>query len=147
MLPPKEHPNAESAEDSQSSQRPSENELSKAAIGAAIEVQRNLGTGLLESAYAAAFACELHLRGIPYEAEVPIVATYKGEPLGIGYRADFIVGNRLLIELKAMEGITEVHRAQALSYLRLSGLRLALLINFHASPLATRGITRLVNQL
>ena len=115
-------------------------------IGAAVEVQRLLGTGLLESAYAAALAIELGERGLRFEREVPVAANYKGRSVGIGYRADFIVEGSVIVELKAMDSVADVHRAQLLSYLRLSGLRLGLLINFHAFPVV-KGIHRLVNKL
>jgi GxxExxY protein len=142
-----EPPNAEFAEDSQSSQSSLQNRLSQAVIGCAIEVQRHLGTGLLESAYAAALAIELDRRGLKHEREVPILANYKGVPLGVGFRSDFVVEGKLLLELKAGEGPSEIQRAQVLSYLRLSGLRLGLLINFHEAPLVSRGIARVVNKL
>src|SRR4051812_48373316 len=93
-------PNAEFPEESQSSQSESGNRLSQAVLGCAIEVQRNLGTGLLESAYSAALAIELEQRSLQYEREVPILASYKGIPLGVGFRADFIVEGKLLLELK-----------------------------------------------
>jgi GxxExxY protein len=119
--------------------------LSHAVLGCAIEVQRTLGTGLLESAYAAALAIELGHRSLRFEREVPILASYKGIPLGVGFRADFVVEGELLLELKAGESLSEVHRAQVLSYLRLAGLSLGLLINFHDAPLMTRGVSRVVN--
>lgn len=140
-----ELPNTEVTEAAQSPQRTSMNELSEAVIGAAIEVQRHLGTGLLESAYAAALAIELEQRGLRHAREVPLMASYKGLPVGVGYRADFVVEGQLLVELKAVDAIGQAHRAQVLSYLRLAGLPLGILINFHASPLAMRGIARVAN--
>ena len=137
--------NAEDAKISQRAQK-QENDFSHAVIGAAVEVQRVLGVGLLESAYAAALALELLERGVAFEREVAISACYKGQPLGVGFRADFIVEGSLLVELKALEAINDLHRAQLLSYLRVSGLKLGLLINFHAYPLV-KGIKRMVNQL
>ena len=137
--------NAEDAEGSQDALN-HENDLSHAVIGAAVEVQRVLGTGLLESAYAAALAVELRERGLSFEREVPVPASYKGQMLGVAFRADFLVEGRLLIELKAVEQMTDLHRAQLLSYLRVSGLRLGLLINFHAFPVV-KGVKRVVNQL
>jgi GxxExxY protein len=142
------HPYAEDAKGAQRTQneQPIENDFSHAIIGAAVEVQRVLGVGLLESAYAAALGCELGARGLCFEREVPIQATYKGQSVGLGFRADFVVEQSVIIELKAIDGIAEVHRAQLLSYLRLSGLKLGLLINFHAFPIV-KGIHRLVNKL
>ena len=147
MEGPDQQPNAEFAKDSQSSQRLSEHEISEGVIGCAIEVQRHLGVGLLESAYAAALAIELRSRNLRFVIEAPVLGHYKGIPLGTVYRADFIVEGRVIVELKAVEAIAEAHRAQVLSYLRVSGLRLGLLINFHAAPLAARGVSRIVNQL
>jgi GxxExxY protein len=144
-----QHPNAEGAEVSQRTQReqPSvENDCTHAVIGAAVEVQRVLGVGLLESAYSAAFAIELGQRGLRFAREVPIQGKYKGTDLGVLYRADFIIEDTVIVELKALEGVTETHRAQLLSYLRLSGHKVGLLINFHFFPLA-KGIHRLVNKL
>jgi len=143
-----QHPYAEDAKDSQSTQKeqPIENDCSHAIIGAAVEVQRVLGVGLLESAYAGALAIELASRGLRFEQEVPVNATYKGHDVGVGYRADFIVERAVIVELKAMDTVADVHRSQLLSYLRLSGLKLGLLINFHAFPVV-KGIQRLVNKL
>ncbi|MDB5870762.1 MAG: hypothetical protein JWQ07_204 [Ramlibacter sp.] len=140
--------NAEGAEDSQRAQRenPLENDFSHEIIGAALEVQRALGTGLLESAYTAAFAIELAEREIGFAQEVPITGLYKGRPLGVAYRADFVVENSVIVEIKAIDVVTELHRAQLLSYLRVAGLKLGLLINFHAFPLV-KGVHRMVNKL
>jgi GxxExxY protein len=140
--------NAEGAEDSQRTQRdsPLENDFSHEIIGAALEVQRALGTGLLESAYSAALAIELAEREMGFSQEVAITGTYKGKPLGVAYRADFIVENAVIVEVKAIDAITELHRAQLLSYLRVTGLKLGLIINFHAFPLV-KGVHRMVNKL
>jgi GxxExxY protein len=140
-------PAAKDAKDSRRTQKDSQNfdeDFSHEIIGAAVEVQRVLGVGLLESAYAGALAVELADRGLRFEREVAIAAAYKGHPVGLAFRADFIVQNSVIVELKAMEGVMDVHRAQLLSYLRLSGLRLGLLINFHAFPVV-KGIHRMVN--
>ncbi|WOP15832.1 GxxExxY protein [Ottowia sp. SB7-C50] len=137
--------NAEGAKDSQKSLK-REDGISHAVIGAAVEVQRVLGTGLLESAYAAALAVELRERGLSFEREVPVPASYKGQMLGVAFRADFLVERCVLLELKAVELLTELHRAQLLSYLRVSDLRLGLLINFHTFPVV-KGVKRVVNQL
>ena len=115
-------------------------------IGAAVEVQRILGVGLLESAYAAALAIELEERGLRFEREVAISGKYKGVDVGIAYRADFIVEGSVVVELKAAEGTSDAHRAQLLTYLRLSGHKIGLLINFHTFPVA-KGVHRLVNKL
>ena len=145
--------NAEDAKDSQRTQkrkpnedRSFENDFSHEIIGAAVEIQRVLGVGLLESTYASALAVELEERGIRFEREVAVEAWYKDQPLGLAYRADFIVEGKVIVELKAIDVVTELHRAQLLSYLRVSGLKLGLLINFHAFPVV-KGIHRLVNQL
>lgn len=142
-------PNAEDAEVSQRTQKEQpriENDFSHEVIGAAVEVQRVLGTGLLGSAYGAALAVELTQRGVRFACEVPISAVYKGCPLGVAYRADFLVEDRVLVEIKAVDAIHEVHRAQLLSYLRVAGLRLGLLINFHSFPVV-KGVHRIVNKL
>jgi GxxExxY protein len=123
-----------------------EDDFSHDIIGAAVEVQRVLGVGLLESAYAAALAIELKERELYFEREVPIQATYKGYNLGTVYKADFIVEGAVIVELKAIDSLADVHRAQLLSYLRLSGIKLGLLINFHAFPVV-KGIHRMVNKL
>jgi GxxExxY protein len=124
-----------------------EDDFSREIIGAAVEVQRILGSGLLESAYSAALAIELSDRRLGFQQEVPISGEYKGRTLGVAYRADFVVQDSVILEVKALDGIMEVHRAQLLSYLRLSGLRLGLLLNFHAFPVASKGVHRVVNKL
>lgn len=144
-----EHPDAEDAKATQRTQKeyPNfEDDFSHQIIGAAVEVQRVLGVGLLESAYAAALAIELKEREFRFEREVPVTAHYKGYALGTVYKADFIVEQSVIVELKAIDVLADVHRAQLLSYLRLSGLKLGLLINFHAFPVV-KGIHRMVNKL
>ncbi|MFC5496329.1 GxxExxY protein [Caenimonas terrae] len=141
-------PDAEGAEATQNSQKDNlkfENDLSHAVIGAAVEVQRVLGVGLLASAYSAALAIELGEREIGFEREVSVPAMYRGRPLGVAYRADFIVERALIVEVKAIDAITEIHRAQLLSYLRLANLRLGLLINFYAFPVV-KSVHRMVNK-
>ncbi|NJS36418.1 MAG: GxxExxY protein [Brachymonas sp.] len=113
-------------------------------IGAAVEVQRVLGAGVLESAYAAALSIELDERGLSFQREVPISTSYKGQNIGVVFRADFIVENCVIVELKAIEAVTEAHKAQLLTYLRLTGIRLGLLLNFHDFSVA-RGTKRVVN--
>jgi GxxExxY protein len=141
--------NAEDAKVSQKAQKENqnfENDFSHEIIGAAVEIQRVLGVGLLESAYASALALELSERGMSFEQEVAVEAWYKDHPLGLAYRADFIVEGKVIVELKAVETVTDLHRAQLLSYLRVSGLKLGLLINFHTFPVV-KGIHRVVNKL
>ncbi len=141
-------PDAEGAKGTQRTQKeqPIENDCSHAIIGAAVEVQRVLGLGLLESAYAAALAVEFTQRGLAFEREVAVCGRYKGVDVGVAYRADFVVERSIIVELKAVEGVADIHRAQLVSYLRLSGLKLGLLINFHAFPVV-KGIHRVVNKL
>jgi GxxExxY protein len=140
-------PYAEDAKVTQKTQNlQHENDFSHEVIGAAVEVQKVLGVGLLESAYAGALAHELGLRGLRFEREVPVDASYKGVKVGLGYRADFVVEKSLILELKSLDAITDAHRAQLLSYLRLSGLKLGLLINFNVFPIV-RGVHRVVNKL
>jgi GxxExxY protein len=140
--------NAEDAEGRQKTQKEDlgENDFTKEIIGAAVEVQRILGVGLLESAYVAALGLELRERGIPYAVEVPITGQYKGKTLGVAYRADIIVGGSVIVEVKATDGDLAVYRAQLLSYLRLSGLKLGLLMNFHTFPIV-KSISRVVDKL
>jgi len=143
-------PDAEDAKEAQKAQKQDpdfENDFSHAIIGAAVEVQRVLGVGLLESAYCAALAVELTERELGFKREVPVEASYKGRSLGVVYRADFIVEDSVILEVKAVEDIADVHRAQLLSYLRLTGLKLGLLLNFNTYPIVKRGIHRVVNKL
>jgi len=118
-----------------------DNELTHAIIGAAIEVHILLGPGLLESAYEECLAREFFLRGIPFERQKPAPVVYKDVKLECGYRMDFLVGGQIVVELKAVEALAPVHEAIVLTYLRLSGCRLGLLINFNV-PLLRDGIRR-----
>lgn len=120
--------------------------LSKAIIGAAIEVHRALGPGLLESAYEACLCHELSLKKIGYERQKVINVQYKGVSLDCGYRLDVWVEGSVIIELKAVEKILPVHEAQLLTYLKLTENRLGLLLNFHV-PVMKKGIKRLVLNL
>ena len=120
--------------------------LSHCVIGAAIEVHKYLGPGLLESVYARCLAAELALQNIPVELEVAQGVTYKGIYFDAGYRLDLLVDKKVVVELKVVEKLLPVHEAQLLSYLRLSGMKLGLLINFHV-PRVKDGIKRLVNNL
>jgi GxxExxY protein len=112
-------------------------------IGTAIEVHRALGPGLLESAYEECLCHELHLRGLAFERRVDLPVSYKGVFLGCGYKIDLIVEQEIVLELKAIEAILPVHEAQLLTYLKLSGKHVGLLINFN-TPALTRGIRRLI---
>ena len=144
-----QHPDAEDARVTQRTQKEQpnlEDDFSHVIIGAAVEVQRVLGVGLLESAYANALAIELGERELGFQREVPIAGRYKGHDLGILYRADFIVEGAVIVEIKAMDSVSDSHRAQLLTYLRLSKLKLGLLVNFHAFPVV-KGIHRVVNKL
>ncbi|MDP1579032.1 MAG: GxxExxY protein [Candidatus Didemnitutus sp.] len=118
------------------------NSLTEKVIGAAIEVHRELGAGLLESAYQCALAHELTLRGIPFEGQKGCPVTYKGLQLDDAYRIDFLVDGQLVVELKAVDALAEVHDAQVLTYLKFTGCRIGLLLNFRATVL-TRGLRRL----
>ena len=122
------------------------NDLSHQVIGAAIEVHKALGPGLLESAYEACLACELREQGLAVEAQVALPVVYRDVRLDCGYRVDLLVEGSLIVEVKAVSEIASVHKAQLLSYLRLAQLPLGLLINFH-SELLTRGVRRVVNHL
>jgi len=111
------------------------NEITRAIIGAAIEVHRRLGPGLLESAYLKCLASELTLRGIPFEREKPLPLEYKGVHLECGYRLDLLVAGSVVVEVKAVDALAPVHDAQLLTYLRLGGWRVGLLINFNVAVL------------
>jgi|SRR5579864_881526 GxxExxY protein len=112
-------------------------------IGAAIEVHRHLGPGLLESAYEECLCHEPHLRGLSFERQVDLPVPYKGLILGCGYKLDVVVEHEVVLELKAVEKILPVHEAQLLTYLKLSRRHVGLLINFN-TPLLTHGIKRIV---
>lgn len=117
--------------------------LAEQVIGACIEVHRYLGPGLLESAYEECLCQEPTIRGLPFKRQVPLPAAYKSVQLDAGYRLDLVVDGRILLELKACDVVPRVARAQVISYLRLAGLTLGYLINFHACRLA-EGIQRIV---
>ena len=117
--------------------------LSQKVIGAAIEVHRVLGPGLLESAYEECLCREMSLRGIEFKRQVPLAVSYKGIKLDCGYRMDLLIPDRLVIEVKAVEKLLGVHEAQVLTYMRLSGVPVGLLINF-CTDVLKRGIRRLV---
>ncbi len=115
-------------------------------MDAAIEVHRVLGPGLLESVYEAALAQELRWRGFKVQTQVPLPVVYKGVDLNIGYRMDIVVENQVVVELKSIEKLEKVHSKQLLSYLKLSGHKVGLLINFNEALLKD-GLKRLVNDL
>lgn len=117
-------------------------EVTHAVLGCAFEVHRMLGPGLLESAYKACLQQELSQRGLQYAAESPVPIHYKGLQVDAGYRADLVVEGRVLVELKAVERLLSIHQAQVMTYLRLSGLEVGLLINFNVASLKN-GIRRL----
>jgi GxxExxY protein len=119
-------------------------DLTEKIIGAAIEVHRALGPGLLESAYEECLCRELHLRGIPFQRQVPLPVEYKGVKLDCGYRLDLIVQDAVILELKCVEHILPVHEAQLLAYLKLTGKRIGLIINFNVATLVRGGIVRKV---
>lgn len=118
-------------------------ELITAVLDAAFEVYRELGPGSLESVYEQALALELTDRGIPFERQCEVLATYKGKPCGVGFRADLLVDAQLLLELKSVDEIAPIHLAQTLTYLRLLSLRRGLLLNFNRRLLKD-GIKRVV---
>jgi GxxExxY protein len=120
------------------------NRISGVIVDAAIAVHSALGPGLLESAYEACLLYELRSRGLVVESQVALPIVYESVQLEVGYRIDLLVENVVVIELKACEGIAPVHRIQLLSYLRLSGKPLGLLLNFHVA-LMKDGIVRMKN--
>ncbi len=117
--------------------------LSFALIGAAIEVHRVLGPGLLECLYHRALRFELSLRGIAFRSEVPVPVNYKGENLGDDLRIDLIVQDRLVVEIKAVDQLHPIHEAQLITYLKLTGIHTGLLINFNVRLLKD-GVKRMV---
>jgi len=117
-------------------------QLARTVIGAAIEVHRYLRPGYLESLYEEALAVELSMRGVPFQRQAPIAVTYKGHEIGEG-RMDLLVGEELLVELKAVEALAPVHKAQVISYLKATRRHLGLLINFNV-PVLKAGIQRVV---
>lgn len=122
---------------------PSRDPRTGAIIAAAIEVHRALGPGLLESVYEECLCRELELRGIPFSRQVPIPVEYKGVRSECGYRIDVLVQDEVVVEIKAVEAIHPVHEAQLLTYMKLSGKRVGLLINF-CVPVLKDGIARRV---
>jgi len=121
-----------------------ENDISGKIIGAAVEVHKRLGPGLLESAYEECLCCEMQLRGIEFKRQVPLPLNYKGVDLDCGYRLDLLVEEKVIVELKSVEGLEPIHDAQMLTYLKLRNAWLGLIINFNVMMLKD-GVRRLVN--
>jgi GxxExxY protein len=119
------------------------NEITQNIIGAAIEIHRAIGPGLLESSYELCLEKEFKLREIPYQRQLKIPLSYKGLELDYTYRIDFLVANRVVVEVKAVDILMPVHHAQLLSYLKLGNWKTGLLINFHV-PVLSMGIKRIV---
>jgi len=119
--------------------------ISHRIIGAAIEVHRHLGPGLLESAYQSCLAFELKQLGLKVEEQKPLPVVYKQVKLDCGYRLDMVVEDEIIVEIKAIEKLLPIHDAQLLSYLRLAKKRVGLLMNFHV-PVLKNGLKRIVNE-
>ena len=117
-------------------------ELTEQVIGAAIEVDRTLGPGLLESAYEECLCREFNLRGLAFQRQVPLPVEYKGVKLDCGYRLDLVVQEAVVLELKCVEHILPVHEAQLLTYLKLTGIHVGIIINFNVATLVRGGIVR-----
>ncbi len=124
----------------------SENEISHSIIGLAIELHKNIGPGLLESAYEAALAFDLLEAGFAVQTQVPFPFVYKNIRQEIGYRIDLLVENKVIVEIKSVENLAPVHFAQTLTYLKLTEKKLGLLINFN-NKILKEGIHRIVNNL
>ena len=122
------------------------NKTTETVIGAAIEVHRHLGPGLLESAYEECLCEELSLREIPFKRQVALPVSYKSKKLDIGYRIDLLVNDEVVVELKTVESILPIHEAQTLTYMRLGGWQVGLILNFNVTVLKN-GIKRLVHKL
>ena len=120
-------------------------QLTQQIIACAIEVHRQLGPGLLESAYEECLCWEFVAHGIPFERQRSQAVNYKGTHLDCGYRMDIVVADEVVLELKSVEKLLPLHQAQLISYLRLSGIERGLLINFNV-PVLSKGIKRIVNQ-
>ncbi len=123
-----------------------ENELSKIIIGACIEVHKELGPGLLESVYEHCLAHELRGKGLNVKKQHPLPVIYKGEQMDLGFRLDLWVNELVIVEIKAVDYLNDIHMAQILTYLKLTNCQLGLLVNFN-SVKVTSGIKRVVNQL
>ena len=122
------------------------NRLSSKIIGAAIEVHKTLGPGLLESVYEECLCHELKIQNLHFERQKPIPFKYKGTDIDCGYRLDIVVENRIILELKSCSNIEPIHKAQLLTYLKLCKLNLGLILNFNVT-LMRDGVVRIVNEL
>jgi GxxExxY protein len=122
------------------------NKTTEAVIGAAIEVHRHVGPGLLESAYEECLCEELLLRKIPFKRQISLPVIYKSKKLDVGYRIDLLVNDEVVVELKTVEAILAIHEAQTLTYMRLGGWQVGLILNFNVTVLKN-GIKRLVHKL
>lgn len=122
------------------------NKTTESIIGAAIEVHRHLGPGLLESAYEECLCEELSLRKIPFGRQIALPVTYKNKKLDVGYRMDLLVNKEVVVELKTVDSILPIHKAQTLTYMRLGGWQVGLILNFNVTVLKN-GIKRLVFKL
>ncbi len=123
-----------------------ENEISKLVFDSALSVHKSLGPGLLESAYEECLVYELKKYDITVEKQKPLPLVYEEVKLDIGYRVDIMIENKVIIEIKSVEALNDIHKAQVLTYLKLSGCKLGMLINFNV-PLIKNGIKRIVNNL
>jgi GxxExxY protein len=119
------------------------NKTTEAVIGAAIEVHKHLGPGLLESAYEECLCHELSLRNISFKRQVSLPVIYKDTKLDCGYRIDLLVNDEVIVELKSVDGISPIHEAQALTYMRLGNWKVGLILNFNV-PILVKGVKRLV---
>ena len=122
----------------------SENEIGSIIVDSAVDLHRNLGPGLLETVYEVTLARALERRGLAVQREVSVPIEYQGETFSEGFRADLIVGELVIVELKSIERVTPAHKKQLLTYLRLTGLKLGYLLNF-GEALMRDGITRTIN--
>jgi len=123
-----------------------ENEIGERILGCALTVHKALGPGLLEGAYEACLAHEIGKVGLDYQRQLTLPLVYDGVVVETGYRLDLVVAKRVVVEVKAVESLAEVHRAQLLSYLKLGGYRLGYILNFNV-PMMRRGIVRMANGL
>ena len=123
-----------------------ENEVGQRLLGCALTVHKQIGPGLLEGAYEACLAHELRKAGLEFERQVTMPLIYDGETIETGYRLDLLIAKMVVVEIKSVEALVDVHRAQLLSYLRLGGFRLGYLLNFNVS-LMKNGIVRMANDL
>lgn len=123
-----------------------ENEIGRYVVDTAIEVHRELGPGLLETVYETVMAHELRRYGLTVERQIPVAITYRGLRLDKGFRADLVIEGNVIVELKCITTLTNAHRKQVLTYLKLTGMKLGYLLNFGAT-LMKHGIIRTVNKL